>query len=224
LKKLFLSLLIALIPLSIFAKSDSELSFSLGKNTGKDSSESSLIKYNLNKEEEYTRQNLEAFSSFSKNSNGINDDRKLVSYRYEINNNKFFPLLDLLYYRNKSKDIDNRFGAGIGIGYYILKNKKEYLSCSYIIDRYSDDENYFINKFEERFKYRILETLYLKQKFTYEQAINKNNKYEYYNLITLSNKITEKLDLDIHNETIYKSRYKGQKQDNRFGIGLKYKF
>lgn len=126
--------------------------------------------------------------------------------RYELRRGKYFPFWDILYYRNPFQNFEHRVATGPGVGYYITKTEKKYLSISYYLYYYYDViNNTLINKIdrtlfhniEERFKYHFTENLSFKQKGLY--SVSNENFQNYYTNIELNliNKITQNLGLQV---------------------------
>ncbi len=126
--------------------------------------------------------------------------------RYELRKGRYFPFWDIIYYRNPFQNFEHRVATGPGIGYYITKTDTRYFSVSYYLYYYYDvikdtlntliDKTLFHN-IEERFKYKFTDNLSFKEKGLY--SVSDENFQNYYlNIeLTLTNKITKNLGLQI---------------------------
>ena len=157
---------------------------------------------------------------------------------------RFLPLFifwDINYYRNPFKGYNQSLGTGPGVGVYILNNDKLYLTLSYYVyrvinkltDKYSSSdidnktERYYQHHIEERFKWKILPNLSLKEKLIYK--ITSRAKEDYFvDLYTaIESKITDRLSLEISYTVNYQNRPVGKKikrTDTIFMTGIKYSF
>jgi len=126
--------------------------------------------------------------------------------RYELRRGRYFPFWDLIYYRNPFQNFEHRIATGPGIGYYITRGKKKYLSVSYYLYYYYDvikelsttiEDRTLFHNIEERFRYKFTRTLTFKEKGLY--SVSDENFQNYYINIELNliNKITKKLGLQI---------------------------
>ena len=157
---------------------------------------------------------------------------------------RFLPLFvfwDVNYYRNPFKGYRQSLGTGPGAGIYIINNDRLYLTLGYYVyrvvnkltDKYSSEnfdkstERYFQHHIEERFKWKILKNLSLKEKLIYKITSRSNEDYFIDFYTAIENKITNRLSLEISYTVNYQNRPVGKKikkTDTIFMTGIKYSF
>lgn len=156
---------------------------------------------------------------------------------------RFFPIFvfwDINYYRNPFQGYKHSIGTGPGIGIYIFKNEKIYLSTSYYVyrvyneltDKYTAPitnyiENYFLHHIEERFRIKILKNIKFKQRIIYKLTSRTNKDYFITAENSLENKITKNLSMEISYNINYQNLPVGdniKKLDTIFITSIKYTF
>ena len=156
---------------------------------------------------------------------------------------RFLPVFifwDISYYRNPFQGYEHSVGTGPGIGIYLFKNEKIYLSTSYYVyrmyneltDKYTapitnDTERYFLHHIEERFRIKFLENVKFKQKVIYKQTSRSSKDYFVTAENTLENKITKNLSLEISYNLNYQNlpvEENIKKLDTIFITSVKYTF
>lgn len=156
---------------------------------------------------------------------------------------RFFPIFvfwDINYYRNPFQGYEHSIGIGPGVGIYIFKNEKIYLSTSYYVYRIYNEltdkytvpitnyiENYFLHHIEERFKIKISENIKFKQKIIYKLTSRTNKDYFITAENSLENKIIKNLSMEISYNINYQNLPVGddiKKLDTIFITSIKYTF
>ncbi len=138
--------------------------------------------------------------------------------RLEHRKGRVFLFWDLRFFRNPFQNFEYRLATGPGIGYYFSHSDKFYLTGSYYLyyyyDKISNNEKYidryFMHNIEERFKYSFNQNLALRQKLIY--SLNNENVKDYYLDFELSliNRLTEHLSLQI----AYLAKYQNIPKEN----------
>ncbi len=156
-------------------------------------------------------------------------------FRYELRRGRYFPFWDIQYYRNPFQNFEHRIATGPGIGYYLSKSEKKYLSVSYYLYFYYDIINNIITErdrtlfhnIEERFKYMFTPLLSFREKGIY--SVSNENFQNYYltTELSLTNQITRKIGLQISYIVNYQNipKEKGIKRlDTTFTTSIMYNF
>ena len=138
--------------------------------------------------------------------------------RLERRKGRTFLFWDLRFFRNPFQNFEYRFATGPGIGYFLSHSQKFYLSGSYYLYYYYDKisnsveyiDRYFMHNIEERFKFSFNPNLAFRQKLLY--SLNNENFKDYYIDFELSliNKLTEHLSLQI----VYLAKYQNIPKEN----------
>jgi len=137
-----------------------------------------------------------------------------VNNRWELRLNSFFSFWDIKYYRNPFQKYDYRLSTGPGLGYYFYKTEKTYLSASYYVHAHQDhitgvDEKYLgytVHNVEQRFRRRISEGLKLREKIIYSLTDRQDGDYFIDFEVSLKNKLTKHLALEISYEADYQNK------------------
>ncbi|RUM47731.1 MAG: hypothetical protein DSY47_06510 [Hydrogenothermus sp.] len=156
---------------------------------------------------------------------------------------RFFPVFifwDIDYYRNPFQGYKHSIGTGPGVGIYIFKNEKIYLSTSYYVyriyneltDKYTAPitnyiERYFLHHIEERFRIKLLENVKFKQRIIYKLTSRTNKDYFITAENSLENRITKNLSMEISYNLNYQNlpvEDNIKKLDTIFITSIKYTF
>jgi len=183
-------------------------SFSLGyqRHEGNTDSADLALNASIQRERETYRVFLAGLSNYGEAGGIKNQEESEIDLRLELRFDRLFPYWDTNYYHNRFRNYDYRIATGPGVGYYFVKTDRSYLTASYTLHYNKDrlieahenemESAYYMNKFEERFKYKFTDTLKIKQKGIYRLSNKSADDYYLLCELKLVNDLTKSLALE----------------------------
>ncbi len=242
-KKYLISFLFLLLPFISFAASKNSLSITVGavQTTGNTETTTFSLETSYTYKGEKWREYLNLSAIYGESKGDKTAERIEGSTRTERRIFPYFLFWDINFYRNPFQGYNYSVKTGPGIGRYIFKIDDLYLSASYYIYRVVNKltnkytyqplekryERYFLYNIEERFKLKITDNTFLRQKLIYRVTSRSWQDYFLDGKVSVENKITKNLYLQISYKFTYQNRpvEKGIKRlDTIFLTSIKYSF